>query len=167
MFRKIFGKRSKELKVESIDNVPWEPIEVPRKVKVPEKAVKNIDQRLIVKTGKKGKTVFMKTPCVIECAGCDKQFDPTPPEGGKSFCKVYSDPRAMWAGLNHKGEPKTCLGVCKPKAEKEETKPKKLNPLKASKREAKQTPITDVSGATSSKESRKKNKKKKERRDSR
>ena len=123
-----------------------------------------MDPRLIVKTGKREKMTFIKSPCVGECAGCPKQFKPVPPEDGKTFCLVYPEPAAKWAGLNSDGKPKTCPFMYKAKAEKEQ----KINPIKASRRRIKQaSPVTAVSGATDSKESKKKNKEKAERRDSR
>jgi len=127
-----------------------------------------MDPRLIVKTGKKGKTTFIKSPCVGECAGCPKQFKPVPPEDGKTFCLVYPEPAAKWAGLNSDGKPKTCPFMYKAKAEKEQ----KINPIKASRRRIKQTSPVTVTAVPepvqkSSKESKKKNKEKAERRDSR
>jgi hypothetical protein len=64
----------------------------------------------------------------------------------------------MWTGLNPDGKPKTCLAVCKPRAEKEEKF--KLNPLKASKRKASQQSRPTV---TPLQEAASKKKKKKER----
>lgn len=134
--------------------VPMVPVEVPAKT------VKGsaIDPRLVVKTGKRGKTVFMKTPCVVECAGCPKQFTPNPPEDGKTFCSQYPNPAALWTGLNQKGEPKTCPGKWEPKKGTEEKF--KVNPLKASKRGAgaSKTPTAEVAVATNSKEARKRKK---------
>lgn len=121
-----------------------------------------MDPRLIVKTGKRGKTTFLKSPCVGECAGCQKQFKSAPPEDGKTFCLVYPEPAAKWAGLNSDGEPKTCPFMYKTKAEKEQ----KINPIKASRRRIRQT-VIPVAPATGSKESEKKNKEKTERRDPR
>lgn len=135
MWKKIFGEKEEKVEnvvqaVESIDNVPWEPIEVPRKA-VEES---HIDPRLIVKLGKRGKTVFMKSPCEPECAGCDQRFKPMPPDEGKEYCKKYPFPKKMWAGLNPDGKPKTCLARVEVKVGKKEEGRKPLNPLKASKR---------------------------------
>jgi hypothetical protein len=130
-------------------------------VEVPKKVVENVDPRLIVKTGKRGKTVFMKSPCVPECAGCDKRFTPIPPDEGKEYCKEYPFPEKMWAGLNAKGKSKTCLALYEPKPEKEKDD-KRLNPLKASKRKMSQSRVAVVT-----QEATPKKKNKKERRDSR
>ena len=144
-----FGSERKEM---------LEVVSVP--VEVPVRAVANIDPRLFVKTGKRGKTVFMKSPCVGECAGCDKQFKPVPYEG-QTYCLKYSVPKAMWTGLNSNGLLKTCLVQSKPKPDEKDPN-FKLNPLKASKRGVSQS---SVPSATGSKEA--KGKKKVERRDSR
>ncbi len=114
-----------------------------------------MDPRLVVKLGKRGKMMAVKSPCVDKCAGCPKQFTPVPPEDGKTFCRVYLEPAAKWTG-------KICPFMYKPEPEEEQ---KKLNPLKASRRGVKQT--SQVAIATGSKELPKKNKKKSERRDSR
>ena len=100
---------------------------------------KDLDPRLLVKIG--NLTINMKSPCIGECAGCPKQFKPTPYEG-KTYCEVYIWPAAKWSG-------KTCPFMYKPKEEKE----KNLNPLKASKRRVKRSA---VAAATGSKESRSK-----------
>ena len=136
MFKSLFSKK--------------EGVEVPV-VEVPAKAVENIDPRLIVKTGKRGKTVFMKSPCVGECTSCPKQFTPNPPEDGKTFCLVYPNPATKWTG-------KICPFMYKPPAEKEQ----KINPAKASRRMVRQA--SPVAAITGSKETAKK---KTERRDSR
>lgn len=170
MFKKLLGKKVEGEVEEKTAETPFIPtvqtVESPEGIVliVPEKAIEgsHIDPRLIVRTGKRGKTVSIKSPCVPECAGCDKQFKPTPYEGKKYcetntdpknvdpiYCKMYTDPGAMWKGLNINGKPKTCLVQVKPKAEKEEKKP--LNPLKASKRH-----VSQISVATGSKESGKK-----------
>jgi hypothetical protein len=83
--------------------------------------MEGIDPRLIVKIGKE---TIMRNPCVGECAGCPKQFKPTPYEG-KTYCEVYLWPAAKWTG-------KTCPFLYKPKPESESGR--KVNPLKASKR---------------------------------
>lgn len=85
--------------------------------------MEGIDQRLFVKIGK---DTIVREPCVGECAGCQKQFRPTPYEG-KIYCEVYPWPATKWAG-------KTCPFMYKPKAEREA----KINPLKASKRRNRQ-----------------------------
>ncbi len=109
-------------------------------IEVPARAVENIDPRLIVKTGKRGKTVFMKSPCVPECAGCSKQFKPVLPEDGKIFCLAYPEPMAKWTG-------KTCPFLYAPKSEKEQ----RINPIKASRRG-----VSQVAKATGSKEAQRK-----------
>ncbi len=108
-----------------------------------------MDPRL---TYKIGKNEFMKSPCVGECAGCEKQFKPVPYEG-QTFCLTYSEPAAKWTR-------KTCPFMYVLKPEKDQ----KINPIKASKRGVKFSVVASVAAATGSKESKKK---KTERRDSR
>ncbi len=112
-----------------------------------------MDPRLIVKIGKRGKETIIKSPCVGECAGCQKQFKPVPCEG-KMYCLAYINPQAKWTD-------KTCPFMYKPEFEKEQ----KINPIKASRRRIKQA--SPVAAATGSKETAKKNQEKTERRDSR
>lgn len=153
MLKKIFGKKKEVLESELEGATP-----------IPEKAIEGsvIDPRLIVRLGKKGKTIVLKNPCDSEkCLGCPQQFTPTPPEDGKKFCRKYINPKALWEGLNSEGKPKTCPFMYKPPVEKEQ----KINPIKASRRRVKQTSV--IPAATGSKESGKKNKKKMERIDSR
>ncbi|MDP1629497.1 MAG: PxxKW family cysteine-rich protein [bacterium] len=95
-----------------------------------------MSRELVVRIGKE---TIMKNPCVGECAGCPKQFKPTPYEG-KTYCEAYPWPAVKWSG-------KICPFMYKPVAEKEQ----KLNPVKASRRR-----VSQVSVATGSKESRKK-----------
>lgn len=107
-----------------------------------------MDSRLMLFNGKE----LVKSPCVGECAGCEKSFKPIPFEG-KRYCRTYLYPAVKWTGLNPEGEPKTCFFMRKPKAEKEQ----KINPAKASRRRIKQaSPVTAVSAVTGSKESKKK-----------
>ncbi len=68
-----------------------------------------MDKRSIVKAGK---SEIVRQPCVVECAGCVSQFEPSSPtKDGEKFCQICVTPAKVWAA-------NSCPFYCLPETKK-------------------------------------------------